>query len=1269
MRRTPARRQRGRMRVTAAWALLIGVTVSVALQAAANAWLLAQRPMIEARLADATGAPARIGEARIVWQGFRPLLALRDVQLMMGDTGDAKLRVARARLGVAPGGLLEGALRLNRLQLAGSELRLQEDESGWRFGSGGDGDGFDPLALQRLAARFEAITVRDFGITALPLHSALPVSAHLQEARLLPERGGWRLRATLHDAERSGRLTANGVVSGEPADPASWRHSWQLAFDGSHDLATSLGRLYPDAPSGRIEGGRLRAELRSQGRGNDGSWILSLDARARHVVGAGGDDRLEDLHGVLNAHLADDQLDVALQRLTLAGESQSEGLQLSYRPEAGGGSLHARRLELAVVSPVLRAAGGAQWPRLEGALTQLRLSWGGNDPVLETIEARLENVALHGETYGVAGLSGRVNGDGATGRLQLEEQPLTVELNAHLFAPLRMDRAAGALVWQIEEDGSWTLRFDDVALAIDSLRAEGGGALRFLPEGAPTLELDMALRADDVEHAKPFMPRKWKPELRDYLARAIEQARVPEGRLHFAARLAPELWKAPDTQLSIDLVVEDAAMRFHPDWPRAEAVSGSVAIDTDGMAVTAKRATMAGLQLRDVRVGITDFREAVLRAEASHSAALDDWYAMLRDSPLAGRLRGLTERTRGRGEAALDFALTLPLKNRPATTAEGSVTLAGAELDVEAIDATFRDIRGRIHFVNEAVAAEVLEARLHGRDVSARLDTHDGVPHLMAESRINMDDPQSLVRLLPSWLRPRLSGDVPLSMDLALAPTDGFNELALTLDSRGLAADLPAPLDLRPDSVRDPIRVDAQLAEGRVARMALRLPGRLALRLDGRHTQLHLGPGRMPEGDGDGDGLHVSGHADALPLPEWMALGHDIEAAAADGGDPAMAGPEQVTGLKGLDLTTDALRIGAFAVPDIALRLMDDGEGQKLWVDGASRGELRISGDARKHFEGRFERLRLRRSRAETANAASDAAEGERDAMTRATLDPAQLPSADLLVADLLLDDLRLGQLDMRLEATEGGLRLSRLRVADGVLDLEGSGVWQRPDAAPDAATRMQLEAELRTARIDPLLSALGYARTLSARNFRASASLRWSEMERLAQLAGAEGRLSVEATEGTLAAVEPGAGRMLGLFNFFALPRRLGLDFRDVTEGGLAFDRLGGSFRLGGGDARTEDLSLEGPSLRVDVRGRVGLAARDYDQRISIYPDLSGGMTLGGAVLGGPIGVGIALLARELFETPIEAATRIEYRLVGDWSDPRIIPENIATTDRETRR
>ncbi|MCI5061702.1 MAG: hypothetical protein MRY71_02005, partial [Algiphilus sp.] len=189
------------------------------------------------------------------------------------------------------------------------------------------------------------------------------------------------------------------------------------------------------------------------------------------------------------------------------------------------------------------------------------------------------------------------------------------------------------------------------------------------------------------------------------------------------------------------------------------------------------------------------------------------------------------------------------------------------------------------------------------------------------------------------------------------------------------------------------------------------------------------------------------------------------------------------------------------------------------------------------------------------------------------------------------------------------------------------------------------------------------------AEQFRAKAELQWDRLGGMARLAKAEGRLEVEASNGSIAAVEPGAGRMLGLFNFFALPRRFGLDFRDVTASGLAFDTLSGRFDLGGGNAVTDDLTVNGPSLRVEVDGRIGLAAQDYDQRIRIYPDVSGGMTIGGAVLGGPLGVGLALLAREVFETPIDEATKLSYRLVGPWNDPQIVPESIATANEEDSR
>ena len=42
------------------------------------------------------------------------------------------------------------------------------------------------------------------------------------------------------------------------------------------------------------------------------------------------------------------------------------------------------------------------------------------------------------------------------------------------------------------------------------------------------------------------------------------------------------------------------------------------------------------------------------------------------------------------------------------------------------------------------------------------------------------------------------------------------------------------------------------------------------------------------------------------------------------------------------------------------------------------------------------------------------------------------------------------------------------------------------------------------------------------------------------------------------------------------------------------------------------------------------------------------------------------SLLARELFETPIDAATRIQYRLVGPWDDPQFIPQDIDTPSEE---
>jgi hypothetical protein len=146
---------------------------------------------------------------------------------------------------------------------------------------------------------------------------------------------------------------------------------------------------------------------------------------------------------------------------------------------------------------------------------------------------------------------------------------------------------------------------------------------------------------------------------------------------------------------------------------------------------------------------------------------------------------------------------------------------------------------------------------------------------------------------------------------------------------------------------------------------------------------------------------------------------------------------------------------------------------------------------------------------------------------------------------------------------------------------------------------------------------------------------------------------IGVRVERGTLYEVQPGAGRMFGLLSVNALPRRLSLDFSDVYRRGLAFDSISGTFRLADGHAHTDDLRLSGPAARVEIKGRAGLAALDYDQEAVVVASFASSLAIAGTLAGGP-GVGAAMLiASEILRGPLEDMARVRYRVTGSWDHP----------------
>jgi uncharacterized protein YhdP len=129
----------------------------------------------------------------------------------------------------------------------------------------------------------------------------------------------------------------------------------------------------------------------------------------------------------------------------------------------------------------------------------------------------------------------------------------------------------------------------------------------------------------------------------------------------------------------------------------------------------------------------------------------------------------------------------------------------------------------------------------------------------------------------------------------------------------------------------------------------------------------------------------------------------------------------------------------------------------------------------------------------------------------------------------------------------------------------------------------------------------------------------------------------------------------MFGLMSIVALPRRLGLDFRDVFDKGFGFDEIKGTFRIDDGDAYTCDLSLEGPAADIGIVGRAGLADRDYDQTALVSANVGNTLPVVGAVVAGPQVAAALLIFSQIFKKPLQEVGQIYYRIDGSFDDPSV--------------
>jgi uncharacterized protein (TIGR02099 family) len=1205
--------------------------------------LLAEyRTELERAASDRLGLPVRIGAVKARWYGLHPLVELDELVL---GAQPRTLRIRRAQIDLAPGGLLGGSVPdALRITVEGMHLTAIRDADGRVSVTGGrPANGDQPLHLANLPAHLRLVDTRVVWIDHALRRPPLAIE-HV-DIQVDREDRNLRVRASLQTEAGEAALSARLSGSFEAGD---WGGSSYLEV-----TRLDIARLLGGAPgSGLVlDGLRLDAHAWTQ-------W-----AAARPVHSQGGfalqntrpgttADRVRKIAAAFTFARNHDGARLGLRDLDveLAAHRWPQG---AIAIAIDGHDDGARRIDLAAtylrledLVPLFKALPEGMTgdlPELPagldpgGEIRDLRATVSTDgDAVAWRAAGRFDglSVAAHGEIPGFDNLGGRFVG--ATDRVlvTLDSRDATVRFSDLFRNPLQLVRLQGQLELA-HARGGWSLRSDRLQAVTPHLSTTSRVRLENSAGRPLFIDLQTDFRDGDAAHAGLYYPAAIMGEqLVRWLDRSIRSGRVVEGTalVHGAVDdFAFERSRSGVFQVLFS--AEDITLDYQQGWPPLTGLDAKVKFHGNQLDISNGRGSIYDSRVDAVEARIASLDPASpVRIRGSVQGPLQNTLKVLGEPALRPGFGEFADLLRGEGNSSLALDITIPLGETGETALAGVLQFAGNALVLPGHDFALRDIVGRLDFDLNGLRAEGIRARTLGAPM--RIDVGplaNGDTRVQASGTLGIE---AIARQLDGLPLDAATGQADFSVDVTVPPRSAAatraSVLAVRSDLDGIAIALPAPF-------------------GKPAQAGRTLAVRVPLDDDEATGSLHYGEALSAVFSGDGGrvGLQLGGGAAQLPATAGVQLRGRL--AQLDIGAWRQALPGLAVG-NGDGLPVDArlgidrLTFAGGGFSDLQVEVTGDGRAWQGQVTAAAVEGRFVAPRTtdRGIIDVQLARLFLPMPDDGTDGRPTDATAGP---------DPSTLPGLALVVDDFRLADADLGRLELLANPVVDGLELARLELGGGALQLGGRGAWRREPTG----IRTRLDGTAQSADIGDLLADLGYTRQLEDAPAEARFALHWPGGPQQVQRATLAGELELAIGPGRLVEVDPGVTRVIGLINLNALTRRLRLDFSDIFGKGFSFDKIDGGFAFADGVATTADLRMTGPSGRLRIEGATDLVAETFDQDVIVIPKLDATLPIAGTIAGGPVAGLAVLVAQQAMSGQIDQIYRFDYAISGPWADPVI--------------
>lgn len=873
-------------------------------------------------------------------------------------------------------------------------------------------------------------------------------------------------------------------------------------------------------------------------------------------------------------------------------------------------------------------------------------------PSLYAVKAHVDKLVSRASDQlpGINNLSADIYFRDGKGNIAFERQTVNADLPALYEQPLPALEIEGLVQFEksAEQLGiySQSLKIGTLDVGTDS-----AFTVHINSDGTKPIQLNTNIHYANLARISDYYPEKViRPKLLGWLKRAIIAGDVVRGSVAVDGDLqkyAPHLGHGT---LFAEADVVNSTVEFRTDWPAATAMDGNVTFDGTTVSGRAYKGSMREAQFSDARLQIADVRKPYAHVTTNAIGPLNDMLDFLQTGPLAQRLSGVLNGATGEGVSRLSLDVDVPLNQFAAKPlrVDGTVHLKNAQVDSSTLGLNFESVSGEVNFNQTGVDIDDLWVRYLGVPVRVKAEQTRRGKGLL--NRITAKGPVAASSVMRSYGIPLADSfeglsDWDITLDIYRRTPTSKAEVSFTAvsDLSGTAVKLPTPLRKPSDTL-----LQAKLTRDFASRERdwwLTIPGLVQSRIrtdeNEKLESMAISLGKSGNTVLPWQGVALHGQVGRLDAMGWVEFALDLQES--QGGKKESGEFPLFAKLGVRDLLVGSEDLGEAVY--IAYR---DGNQQIHRLESRyASGELVLGESNDGALVFRLDSL----DRTFLAAIGSD----ETEAGESEPLDPRELPPFDISIKQLKWDNWRLARVGVRTEPTEHGMAIKAVSARQQSMRLSGAGLWQVDPANP---TRHTSSLDL-TATFDDIgqaINAVGGGQSFGGGEGEVAVALEWQQPAYQPDLEKLNGQLLMTWRNGRILTVEPGAGRLLGLFALQSLPRRLTLDFRDIVDSGLEYSTLSGRFSIANGRASTQGLVLTGPVAEVLIQGETDFVDEQYDQTIDVLPRVSGALPLLGVLSGGPA-VGVtAIVADSILKglgVNLDEIGRRRYNLIGPWDNP----------------